>query len=102
MKRVSLDEFVEHAAEYLAGEEQLEVESDGHTLGYYRPIPVRARELTVRRGPKPGTKEAMERLERTVQRVLEETGLTEDELADLFDLNKPFPEGPIGRAKKPA
>jgi len=23
--------------------------------------------------------------------VLDETGMTEDELADLFDLNKPFP-----------
>ena len=102
MKRVSAEEFAEHAAEYLAGEEQLEVECDGRTLGYYRPIPVRARELTVRRGPKPGAKEAREQLERTIQRVLDETGLTEDELADLFDPNKPLPDGPIGRAKKPA
>ena len=102
MKRISVGEFAEHAAEYLAGEEQLEIEHDGRTLGYYRPIPIKARELTVRRGPKPGAKEAMERLERTVQRVLKETGLTEDELADLFDLNKPLPDGPIGRAKKPA
>lgn len=99
MKRVSVGEFVEHAAEYLAGEVQLEVECDGRTLGYYRPIPIKARDLTVHRGPKPDVKEAMDRLGRAVQRVLDETGLTEDELADLFDLNKPFPEGPIGRPK---
>jgi len=101
MKRVSVGEFAEHAAEYLSGEEELEIECDGRTLGYYRPIPIKARELTVRR-PKPDAKEAMDRLGQAVQRVLDETGLTEDELADLFDLNKPFPEGPIGRAKTTA
>ena len=101
MKRVNVGEFVERAAEYLAGEEQVEVECDGRTLGYYRPITIKARERTVRR-PKPDAKEAMDRLGEAVQRVLDETGLTEDELADLLDLNRPLPEGPISRPKTTA
>ena len=34
----------------------------------------------------------MARLERTVERVLAETGMTEDELSRLFDLSVPIEE----------
>lgn len=101
MKRVSIGEFEAHAGEYVARAEKLEIERDGRTVGYYVPVAAKPRDIPTERRAKPEAREAMEHLERTVQRVLDETGLTEDELADLFDLNKPFPDGPIGRAKKP-
>ena len=41
--------------------------------------------------------EALARLERTVQQVLDETGMSEDELSDLFNLNVPVPDAPIRR-----
>lgn len=37
-------------------------------------------------------RQALDRLGATVDRILAETGMTEDELADLFDLSKPLPE----------
>lgn len=113
MKRVDAREFQEHAEEYLAGDELLEIECDGRPVGHYLPVQLgwkvdvrrdtetvtRQIQDTVRSQRKLKAREAVERLEQTVRRVLDETGLTEDELADLFDLSKPLPDGPIGRQK---
>ena len=82
MRNIDVSEFSEHVAEYLYGGQPLAVEQEGRTLGYYLPVP-RANEDEVR--------EALHRLGETVERILAETGMTEDEFANLFDFNRPFP-----------
>lgn len=82
MKRIDVDEFVANPARYLWSREGFEVMHDGRAIGYYLPRP---------RFTPEEKQEAMDRLQATIARVLEETGMTEDELADLFDLTKPFP-----------
>jgi hypothetical protein len=98
MLRVKVEEFDKNPAKYLASEEAIQVERDGEVLGVFLPR-VREATLPLPGNVRPDAKEAMHRLEMAVERVLDETGLTEDELADLFDLNKPLPDGPIGRRK---
>lgn len=88
MKRVGVREFEDHAATYLSSNEALTIERDGVPLGYY--IPSRA-------GRRESYLKSLKALEETVERILAETGMTEDELADLFDLNKPLPEHPKPR-----
>jgi hypothetical protein len=88
MKRVDIQELREHALRYLTGDEALTIELDGQPLGYY--IPSKA-------GRRRGSMESIRRLEQTVQRVMAETGLTEEELSRLFDLNQPLPEWPEPR-----
>lgn len=90
MKHIGVREFRDHATRYLAGDEVLAIERHGQPIGFY--IPTAASRIEARA-------HAMERLERTIQRVLAQTGLTEDELADPFDLNKPVPELPKPTAK---
>jgi hypothetical protein len=98
MRRVEAEEFERHPERYLASDEAIQVERDGEVLGVFWPR-VREPALPLPGEVSPDAKEAMRDLEKAVQRVLDETGLTEDELADLFDLNKPLPDGPIGRRK---
>ena len=83
MKRVTSHEFEAHPKRYLSSDEPLTVERNGHPIGYY--IPSRA-------GRRASLRESLDRLEKTVQNILARTGLTEDEFADLFDLNKPIEE----------
>ena len=100
MKRVGVREFRDHATQYLAGDEVLAVERHGEPIGFY--IPARAR--------RPETSTAnLERLGRAVERVLSETGLTEEELVRFFDLNQHVPDvgaesdveiGPVRRAAR--
>ncbi|MBN3896334.1 MAG: hypothetical protein HWQ41_14020 [Nostoc sp. NOS(2021)] len=42
-------------------------------------------------------RQVMERFTKAVEQVLAETGMTEDELAGIFDMSKPFPYDAIGR-----
>jgi hypothetical protein len=90
MKKVSDDELVALLTQHrpMAQSEPLAVEHDGQVIGYYLPVPARRSE-EIRR--------AMDHLERTLARVAAETGLTEDELAGLFDLTRPLPETPDRR-----
>ena len=82
MKSVGVREFRDHATTYLAGDEPLTIERHGEAIGVYIPLP----------RTKPESKaEAMARLGEAVDAVLRETGLTEDELVELFDVTKPFP-----------
>lgn len=81
MKDVGVREFRDHATKYLSGADTLAVRKHGHLIGIY--IPMKRDEEKVR--------QAVDRLERTVKQVLEETGMTEDELADIFDVSKPLP-----------
>lgn len=75
-------EFRERAARYFAGNDVVAIEQDGKVVGYYIPAPKRD-EKEVRR--------AIAESQEAVARVMEETGLSEDELARIFDLNEPYP-----------
>ena len=81
MKRVGVREFRDHATKYLALKEPLEIERHGRPIGYYIPVK-RAAEEEVRL--------AVARLAEAVEQVLAETGMTEDEIANLFDLDRPL------------
>ncbi len=83
MKHVGVREFRDHATQYLAGDEILVVERNGRPIGVYIPAGVQR--------PRHGT-QALDQVERTVEAVLAETGLSEDELSALFDLSRPVPE----------
>ena len=99
MKRVPADEFARHAAEYLEGAESVSVEKDGEVIGRYVPRPnghvvndtVSDEE---RRRRKAEGRAAFARLRSVLQEVYAETGLTEDELAEYFDMTKPSPYDP--------
>ena len=84
MRQVDLKAFREDAERYLAGDEVLAIEHHGQTLGYYLPAGTQPRRQLSR-------EVAVAQLAATVQHVLEETGLTEEELSELFDLSKPLP-----------
>ena len=88
MKSVSEREFVERAGQYIARREQVSIERDGETVGYYLPTTVPNGKV---RDEKEG-RAARVRFERSLERFLAATGMTEDELADALDLNKPFPD----------
>jgi hypothetical protein len=89
MKRIGVRDFRDHATQYLAGEEVLAVERHGEPIGFYIPTG---------RSSKDRFAEALARLEDSVKRVVSETGLSEDELSRLYDLNKPLPE--VSRRRK--
>lgn len=84
MKRVGVREFRNHATQYLAGDEVLTVERHGQPIGFYIPTGASRQESFA---------QALERLEATVQHMVKETGLGEEELSRLFDLNEPLPDG---------
>ena len=103
MKRVPADEFARHAAEYLEGTEPVSVEKDGEVIGRYVPTPnghaathadttsgtsgeALLRELE--KGIDPESLAIIRRLDRIFQGISERTGLTEEELADLYRSEK--------------
>ena len=81
MKRVGVREFRDHATKYLAGDDVLAIERHGAPIGYFIPAGPRARADESR---------ALPVWESIAHRMMAETGLSEDELADLFDLSKPL------------
>src|SRR5437868_13677543 len=85
VKRVGVREFRDHATQYLAGDEALAIERHGQPIGFYIPTGGSRQESFA---------QALERLEQTVQRILVETGMSEDELSRLYDLTQPVPDQP--------
>jgi hypothetical protein len=81
MRHVGVREFRDKATAYLSGNEVLSVEKHGQPIGYYIPAP---------RATKEERQASMAQFNAAVQRFLEESGLTEDELADFLDLDTPF------------
>ena len=81
MRRVGVREFRDHATKYLAGSEPLTIERHGKPLGYYIPATW---------GGDEAERHAFDRLNETIEHVLKETGMTEDELSSLFDLSRPL------------
>ncbi len=76
LKNVGVREFRDHATSYLSGSDPLAVRKHGRVVGFY--IPVERDEDEV--------KSAVNKLGETVGQVLADSGLTEDELAGLFEL----------------
>jgi hypothetical protein len=96
MKRVPAEEFAEHAAEYLSGTEPLSIERDGEEIGRYVPSPNGHTSNGVvsdedRRKRKAELRAHFKQLRTVLHEIYAETGLTEDEFADLFDTKQPFP-----------
>ncbi len=80
MRHVGVREFRDKATMYLSGNEIVTAEKHGQPIGYYIPAPKASQEKI---------REDLAHLAAAVKHALDETGMTEDELADLFDLNKP-------------
>lgn len=94
MKHVGVREFRDRATGYLKDSEPLAVERHGKLIGFYIPV-------EQKRGntEEEEFRDALGRLDQTVRRVLEESGMTEDELADAFDLGKSdAASGEVGEA----
>lgn len=83
--RVDARDFCADSGRYLDGDRALTIERAGTPVGLYIPVHWERRESTAA---------AFARLEAAIERVLEETGMTEDELADWFDLTKSLPDEP--------
>ena len=82
MKNIGVREFRDHATKYLAGPEPVAVNRHGKVIGFY--IPLRRDEDEVRH--------AVAQLSKAVEQVIDETGISEDDLAGLFDTRRSFPE----------
>ena len=81
LKNVGVREFRDHATVYLSGSDPVAVSKHGQVIGFY--IPVEAdREQAMR---------ALEQLGRSVEEILAQTDMTEDELSGLFDLHRARP-----------
>ena len=76
IKDVGVREFRDHATKYLSGSDTLAIRKNGHLIGVY--VPIKRDEEQVRR-----------EFGDTLDRILQESRLTEDELADRFGLYKP-------------
>lgn len=82
MKNVGVREFRDHATAYLSGTEAVAVNKHGRVIGLY--FPVKRDQERINRD--------LDKLGETVQAILGETGMSEDELASFFDLRRPLPE----------
>lgn len=80
MKRVGVHEFGEHATQYLASQEPLEIERHGRPIGHFIPV------LWAKDGE---VDQAIDRLNEAVAALLTESDRTHDELLELFDLSRP-------------
>jgi antitoxin (DNA-binding transcriptional repressor) of toxin-antitoxin stability system len=65
----------------LALGEPLEIERHGRPIGYFIPA---------KRANSEEAKQAIDRLNGAVAALLTESGMTEDELVELFDLSRPI------------
>ena len=79
MKTVGVREFRDHAPSYLAGSEPVAVSNRGTVIGFYIPLA---------RDPEEIQRE-LERLGARVQEILGDTGMSEEQLAELFRLRSP-------------
>ena len=82
IKSVGVREFRDHATSYLSGREPVAVSKHGHVIGFY--IPVERDQEQVDR--------ALDQLGELVAEVLRDTGMTEVELAELFDMRRALDE----------
>jgi hypothetical protein len=96
-KRVSAEEFAAHAAELLEGHEAVTIEKNGEVVGRYVPAP-NGHAVSGVIGIKPsrkGSPEAREnrkQLDRLLQKIYAEAGLTEEEWVAEFLRAAPTPD----------
>ena len=93
MRHVGVREFRDRATGLLREAEPIAVERHGKVIGFYIPVESKRRE-------EEELKEGLARLDASVKRVLEETGMTEDELGDYFDPSRPAPALPPDRREQ--
>jgi len=79
LRSVGVREFRDHATTYLSGADPVAVSKHGRVIGFYIPLDRDENEVHT----------ALAKLDRTVARVLDETGLDQDELSGLLDLHRP-------------
>ena len=75
MRQAGIREFRDHATRYLAGDDVVVVQRHGRTVGFFVPVRVKRDEEA---------RKSIERLGAAVDRLLEESGLDEDELVRAF------------------
>ncbi len=75
-------QFRDRATHFLAGDDVVAIERHGKVIGFYIPVAVKQEEES---------RLALEQLQQAVARVMNTSGLTEDELSRMFDLNQPLP-----------
>ncbi len=80
LKQVGVREFRDHATAYRSGSDPIAVTKHDRIIGVH--VPMTRDEERIR--------QAFDALERTVNTILEETGLPEDDLAAMFDIRKPL------------
>jgi antitoxin (DNA-binding transcriptional repressor) of toxin-antitoxin stability system len=78
MKQVGVREFRDHATVYLSGSDPIAVSKHGRIIGIY--VPLERDHDEVRR--------AIDQFGQTVNQILKETGMNEEELIELLGLNK--------------
>jgi hypothetical protein len=76
MRDIGVRECRDHATRYLSGPDTLAIRKNGHLIGFY--IPIKRDEETIR--------QAAEDLERTIDRIVDENGDIDDQLAEEFGL----------------
>jgi hypothetical protein len=79
MEHIGVRDFRDRATHYLHLGKPIAIERHGEVVGYYLPVKKRDPEDLQRR---------LAILEEVVERVLSDTGLSEDELAQALDLSK--------------
>lgn len=82
MQRVEIQDLRERASELLTGDEALTVERQGQAVGVYLPLPHPASQAA---------QDSMARLRAAVNAALSNGQMSEDNLADVFDLRHPLP-----------
>jgi hypothetical protein len=78
LKTVGVREFRDHATTHLSGSDPVAVSKHSRVVGFYIPLARDGGEV----------RRALARLGETVGQVLEETGLSEGELAQMFDMRR--------------
>lgn len=79
---VGVREFRKHTAAYLKSAKPIAVRRYDRVVGLYFPLPPDEGEL----------QRAFERLGTVLEQIRAQSGVTEEQLSDWFDLRKPVPE----------
>ena len=77
MRKVGIREFRDKATTLLATGETLLVERHGHPVGYFVPIKQKGDET-----------DALQKLGDALERAVNDTGLSEEQLSELFTLHR--------------
>ena len=88
MRRVKVEELRKIIREGLPAGEKIAVEDGGTVVGHFTPV---ALQFAPQKKDPEELQRAYDELDAAIEKALEGSTLTRDELADLLDLSKPFP-----------